>query len=46
MTPEQKLGTVLRWLMGVAVILVCLAVIFKDAIFGSDSIFAYILGGS
>lgn len=26
--------------------LVCLAVIFKDAIFGSDSIFAYILGGS
>lgn len=46
MTPEQKLGTVLRWLMGVAVILVCLAVIFKDAIFGTDSIFAYILGGS
>ena len=44
--PEQKLGTVLRWLMGVAVILVCLAVIFKDAIFGTDSIFAYILGGS
>lgn len=46
MSPEQKLGTVLRWFMGVAVIIVCVAVIFKDAIFEKSSIFSYILGGS
>ena len=46
MSPEQKLGTVLRWFVGAAVIIVCLAVIFKDAIFERGSIFAYILGGN
>ena len=46
MTPEQKLGCVLRWFAGAAVILVCLAVVFKDAIFERGSIFSYILGGS
>lgn len=46
MTPEQKLGCVLRWFVGAAVILVCLAVVFKDAIFEEGSIFSYILGGS
>ena len=46
MTPEQKLGRVLRWFVGAGVILVCLAVVFKDAIFERGSIFAYILGGS
>ena len=46
MTPEQKLGCVLRWFAGAAVILVCLAVVFKDAIFEKGSIFSYILGGS
>ena len=46
MTPEQKLGCVLRWFVGAAVILVCLAVVFKDAIFEKGSIFSYILGGT
>lgn len=45
MTPEQKLGRVLRWFMTVAVIVVCVAVIFKDQFFGKGSIFSYILGG-
>ena len=44
-TPEQKLGTVLRWFAGVAVIAVFLSVLFKDQIFGSGSVFGYILGG-
>ena len=44
-TPEQKLGTVLRWFAGVAVIVVFFSVLFKDQIFGSGSVFGYILGG-
>ena len=44
-TPEQKLGTVLRWFAGAAVIVVFFSVLFKDQIFGTDSVFGYILGG-
>ena len=44
-TPEGKLGTVLRWLFGLFVVLVFVGVVFKDTIFGSQSVFSYILGG-
>ena len=43
-TPEQKLGTVLKWFTGIAVFIVFLAVLFKDALFGPRSVFTYILG--
>lgn len=46
MTPEQKAGKVLRWFGSAAVIIVFLAIIFKDVVFGEDSLFSYILGGS
>ncbi len=46
MTPEQKLACVLRWFAGLAVIIVCIAVVFQDSIFPDGSIFAYILGGT
>ncbi len=45
MTPEQKLAFVLRIFMGFAVLAVFISVLFRDAIFGSDSVFGYILGG-
>lgn len=45
MTPEQKLARVLRWFGAVAVIVVCVAVVFRDAFFPEGSIFSYILGG-
>lgn len=44
-TAEQKTATVVRWLVGASVIAVCVAVVFQDRIFGSGSIFSYILGG-
>jgi len=43
-TPEQKLGTVLKWFIGIAVFIVFLAVLFKDTLFGPRSVFTYILG--
>ena len=45
MTPEQKLGYVLRIFLGIGVLAVFVAVLFRDRIFGSDSVFGYILGG-
>lgn len=45
MTPEQKLGYVMRVFLGVGVVAVCLSVIFRDQIFGRDTVFGYILGG-
>lgn len=44
-TAEQKTATVVRWLVGISVIAVCVAVVFQDRIFGTGSIFSYILGG-
>ncbi len=44
-TPEQKLGTVLRWFAGLGVFLVFLAVVLKDQAFSGNSVFAYILAG-
>ncbi len=39
----QKTVTILRWLIGLMVVIVALAVLFKDSIFSSESIFYYIL---
>lgn len=44
-SPEQKLATVIRFLVGVAAFAVCLAVVFKDRLFTGTSVFAYILDG-
>lgn len=45
-TPEQKLGSVVRWIAGIAVFVVFLAVLFKDSLFWEGSVLAYILGGT
>lgn len=45
-TAEQKTATVVKWLVGVSVIVICVAVVFQDRIFGAGSIFSYILGGN
>lgn len=45
MSPEQKLGHVLRIFMAIAVVMIFISVLFRDKIFGSDSVFGYILGG-
>ncbi len=42
----QKTTTVLKWIFYILVIAICLAVIFKNQIFGENSIFSYILSGS
>ena len=44
-TPEGKLATVLRFAAALFVLMVFVAVMFQDEIFGSRSVFAYILGG-
>lgn len=44
-TAEQKTATIVKWLVAVSVVAVCVAVVFQDRIFGSSSIFSYILGG-
>lgn len=44
-TAEQKILTVTQWLIGVSVLAVFVAVVFQDRIFGSGSIFSYILSG-
>lgn len=42
-TAEQKTAFAMRLLLGVSVLAVCFAVMFQDTIFGSGSIFSYIL---
>ncbi len=44
-TPEQKVGAVMKVLVGFSVVVVFIAVLFRDSIFGSNSLFSYILGG-
>lgn len=44
-TPEAKLGTVLRWVFNVFIVLVCIGTLFHKQIFGEQSVFNYILGG-
>ena len=44
-TPEGKLATVIKWAFGLFALLVFFAVMFQEQIFGTQSVFAYILGG-
>ncbi|MEG0016252.1 MAG: mechanosensitive ion channel [Gordonibacter sp.] len=44
-TAEQKTATVVRWLVGISVLAVFVAVVFQERFFNSGSIFSYILGG-
>ena len=44
-TAEQKLATTIRWFVGIAAFVVCIAVLFQDSIFAETSVFRYILGG-
>lgn len=44
-TPEQQIGSVLRGMFSVFALLICLAVLFKDTFFDSNSIFLYVLNG-
>ena len=45
LSPEQKTGAVLRVLLGIMVAVIFVAVVFRDQIFSSNSVFSYILGG-
>lgn len=45
MTPEKKLATVMRAFMAVFVVVVFVAVLFRESFFSSDSVFQYILSG-
>lgn len=44
-TPEQRVLVVIKGLMAIFAVVVCLGVIFKDAVFPDDSAFAYVLKG-
>lgn len=44
-TPEQKVVDAMRVMAAVSVLAIFVAVVFKDQIFGPDSLFAYILNG-
>ncbi len=44
-TPEQRVLTIVKVLVAVFSIVVCLGVVFKDAVFPSDSVFSYVLNG-
>ena len=44
-TPEQRVLTIMKALVAVFSVAVCLGVLFKDAVFPSDSVFAYVLDG-
>ncbi|HIS40136.1 MAG TPA: mechanosensitive ion channel [Candidatus Aphodovivens avistercoris] len=44
-TAEQRVLTIVKVLMGIFAVVVCLAVVFKDAVFPPDSVFSYVLGG-
>ena len=44
-TPEQQMSSVLKVILGVLAAAICIAVLMKDKLFGSNSIFLYILSG-
>lgn len=44
-TPEQQVSSVLRGILGLLALMICAAVLFKDAIFSSHSVFLYVLSG-
>ena len=45
-TAEQRVLTVIKVLVSIFALAVCVAVLFKDAVFPPDSVFAHILGGN
>ena len=45
-TPEQKVASVMKFMVAVSVLAVFVAVLFRNQIFGQSSIFSYILGGN
>ncbi len=42
---EQRVLTVVKVLLGIFAVAVCVAVLFRDRVFPSDSVFSYVLGG-
>ena len=44
-TPEQKLFSVLRGLLGVFAVVICLAVLMRDQFFDESSVFLFVLNG-
>lgn len=44
-TPDQKIGTILKSMVGLFSLIICAAVVFKDAIFDSSSVILYVLNG-
>ena len=45
-TAEQRVLTVIKVLVSIFALAVCVAVLFKDAVFPPDSVFTHILGGN
>ena len=45
-SPEQKVASVMKVMVAISVVAVFVAVLFRDQIFGQNSIFSYILGGT
>lgn len=45
-TPEQKIVTILEFLMGIFAIVICIAVLYKDQLFAGESIFRHIIDGN
>ncbi len=44
-TPEQKVSLIAKVIISIAVLAICVMVLFKDSLFDSSSIFSYILNG-
>ena len=45
MTPEQRVMTLLRYMMGVVALFSCVALFFGERIFEENSVFSYIISG-
>ncbi len=45
-SPEQKAASILKILVGFSVLIIFIAVVFRNQIFGEDSLFSYIVGAS
>lgn len=44
-TPEQQISSVLKTLLAVLAVIICIAVLFQDTFFDSQSIFRFVLSG-
>lgn len=44
-TPEQRIGMILKGLVSLFAIIICAAILFRNSLFSSDSIFLYIING-